>query len=216
MGDWIDITLPLAEGLPPWPGDRPFHREIVSEIGVGLAEHNLSVLSMSAHTGTHLDAPLHFIAGGAAVDGLDLDMLIGPAFVLDLTGNTAHISVADLRGGIPAGTLRLLIKTRNSRFLFDGMFHVDFIALTAPAAAYIAASGVRLLGLDAYSIAPYEAPAEAHRAFLGVPGTAALENVDLAKVGEGWYDLICLPLRIAVGEGSPARALLRKREGSGT
>jgi arylformamidase len=167
---------------------------------------------MSSHAGTHMDAPLHFVAGGASIDRVDPALLIGPAYVLDLSGKASHIAVDDLRGRLPEGVLRLLIKTRNSALIGDGVFHEDFIALTASAAAFIAASGVRLLGIDYYSFAPFDEPVDAHRAFLGVPGTAALENADLSQTQEGWYDLVCLPLRISGGEGSPARALMRKRE----
>lgn len=213
MNDWLDITLPLHEGLPPWPGDTPYRREPIREIGVKGSIYNLSRLSMSAHAGTHLDAPLHFIAGGASIDRAPPELLVGPAYVLDLSHMAGHIGVKDLDGRVPAGALRLLVKTRNSALLGSGRFCEDFTAFTVPAAAFLAASGVRLLGLDYYSIAPFEAPADAHRAFLGAPGAAALENVDLSRAREGWYDLICLPLRVAGGEGAPARALIRRREG---
>jgi arylformamidase len=212
MSAWMDITVTLADGLPPWPGDRPFRREIVSVLGDGGSLYNLSALAMSAHAGTHVDAPLHFIAGGAAVDTLDPDLLIGSAFVLDMDGNAADITDGDLSGRIPPGVRRLLIKTRNSRFLRDGVFCESFIALTEQAAGFIAASGVRLLGMDSYSVGPFSSPAGAHKAFLSAPGAIVLENIDLIKAREGWYDLVCLPLRIAGGEGAPARALIRKRE----
>lgn len=215
MNEWMDITIPLTEDLPPWPGDWPFRREIASKIGEKGAECNLSRLSMAAHMGTHMDAPLHFVAGGASIDEIAPALLVGPAYVLDLSDKTAHITAEDLRGRLPAGVLRLLVKTGNSALLGDGVFHEDFIALTPPAAGFIAASGVRLLGFDYYSFAPYKKSGESHRAFLGVPGTAALENADLSRAREGWYDLICLPLKISGGEGSPARALMRKREGPG-
>lgn len=212
MSGWLDITLQLSENLPPWPGDRPFRRETTAEIGVEGSAYTASALSMSAHCGTHVDAPRHFVAGGVGIDELDLDTLVGPAWVLDLTGVTAHITASDLVGRIPAGTARLLVKTRNSSLAGDGVFHTDFIAFTADAAAYIAGLGVKLLGLDYYSIAPFDAPAEAHRAFLGACGAIALENIDLSLAEEGWYDLICLPLPVVGGDGSPARALIRKKE----
>jgi arylformamidase len=170
---------------------------------------------MSSHAGTHMDAPLHFVDGAAAIDRINPNLLMGPAYVLDCSDKASHITAKDLCGRLPAGVLRLLIKTRNSALIGDGVFHEDFIALTAPAAVFIAASGVRLLGIDYYSIAPFDEPVDAHRAFLGVSGTAALENADLSQAREGWYDLICLPLKISGGEGSPARALIRKREDLG-
>ena len=212
MNAWIDITVPLSNGLAPWPGDRPFRREIVSVLGEEGSLYNLSALEMSAHAGTHVDAPLHFVAGGTAVDALDPELLIGAAFVLDMAGNATDITDSDLSGRIPAGTHRLLIKTRNSQTLRDGAFHEGFIALSERAADFIAASGVWLLGMDSYSIGAFSVPAGAHRAILSTPGAAILENIDLSKAREGWYDLVCLPLRIAGGEGAPARALIRKSE----
>jgi arylformamidase len=212
MSSWQDISIPLTNNLPPWPGDRPFCREVTSAIGVQGAVYTASVLSMSAHCGTHVDAPKHFVDGGIAIDALDLDTMIGPAYVLDLTCVSTHITQGDLHGRIPEGTSRLLLKTRNSRLIGDGVFHTDFIALTEDAAELAARLGVKLLGLDYYSIAAFDAPALAHRAFLKAPGAIALENIDLSTVGEGWYDLICLPLPIADGDGSPARVLIRNRE----
>jgi arylformamidase len=216
MNEWKDVTLTLSENLPAWPGERPFGREFVKRIGEGDALYNLSRIAMSSHFGTHMDAPLHFINGGASIDQVDPALLMGPAYVLDLSPKTSHIGAADLKGKVPPGVTRLLVKTRNSAYLGDGVFHEDFVAFTVPAARFLSAAGVRLLGLDYYSIAPFDAPAGAHRAFLGAPGSAALENVDLKGVEEGWYDLVCLPLKIEGGEGSPARALIRKREGPGT
>jgi arylformamidase len=207
--DWLDISIPLKNGLPPWPGDLPFSRTVVSEIGRDGSACEVSVLSMCAHSGTHVDAPRHFVAGGAGVDGIAVDLLIGPCYVLNLSGPQGHIGVRDIAGRVPAGTVRLLIKTRAAA---DGAFHEDFRALTQEAAGFLAENGVRLLGIDAPSIAPYSDLAGAHRAFLGAPGTAALENVDLCRAREGWYDLICLPLPVAFGDGAPARALIRERE----
>jgi arylformamidase len=215
MSQWLDISIPMNNNLPPWPGDTAFHRDIVSEIGVGGAQYNVSVLSMSSHAGTHMDAPKHFVAGGAGIDMVSPELLVGPAYVLDLSGRSTagHIGVEELQGRIPAGTLRLLVKTGNSSLLGDGMFHEDYTALTLQAVEYVVKAGIRLLGFDYYSFAPFEAPVEAHRALLNVHGTAAIENVDLSQAREGWYDLICLPLKIEGGDGSPARALIRKREG---
>lgn len=213
MSAWLDISFPLFNGLPPWPGDKPFRRETLSEAGVNGSLCTVSEISMNAHTGTHVDAPKHFVPGGQAVDQIDLDTLIGPAFVLDLTCVSTHITVGDLRGRVPEGVARLLIKTRNSRYAGDGRFHTDYLALTGEAAGYLAVSGVKLLGIDYYSIAPFDAPASSHRTFLSAPGAVALENIDLSRAEEGWVDLVCLPINITGGDGAPARVLIRKREG---
>ncbi len=212
MDEWIDITLKLKNGLPPWPGDMPFTRTVASKIGEEGSVSEVSVLSMSAHSGTHVDAPRHFIAGGGDVAGLAPALLIGRAYVLEAPSGTEHVSAEELGGRVPGGCVRLLIKTGNAQFGEIGAFREDFRALQAGAAAMLAGLGVRLLGIDAPSIAPYDAPEGAHRAFFEAGGLAALENVDLAGVSEGWYELVCLPLPVINGDGSPARALLRRME----
>ncbi len=212
MSKWLDISVPLSPELPAWPGDQPFRRDRTSVIGVNDAHANVSLLSMSSHFGTHVDAPLHFIEGGQSVDQLDVQTLMGPAYVLDLSTLTDNIKAADVAGRIPEGCERLLVRTRNSLYHGDGVFHRDFIAFTVEAIELLLAEGVRLLGIDAYSIAPFGASTPVHRAFLGAPGAIALETIDLRAVEEGWYDLACLPLRIEGGDGAPARALIRRRE----
>ena len=212
MGKWMDISLPLSTALPCWPGDRPFRRDMMSVIGVNGAHNNMSLLTIGAHFGTHVDAPLHFIENGQAIDELDMDMMIGPAYVLDLSENTDNISVTDLVARVPKGAERLLVKTRNSLYAGDGVFHEDYIAFTVEAVQYLLKRGIKLLGLDYYSIAPYRASVPVHVAFLGAKGSMALENINLIVISEGWYDLVCLPLRVEGGEGAPARALLRIKE----
>jgi arylformamidase len=212
MSAWLDISLSLENSLPPWPGDKPFRREITSEIGVNNSPCTVSTLFMNAHCGTHMDAPKHFVAGGAAIDELDIELLIGPAYLLDLTGLSAHITEEDLKDRIPAGVKHLLIKTRNSALAGDGIFHTDFIGLAQSAALYLAQRGIQLLAVDYYSIEPYHLHGEVHRAFLSAKGAIVLENVNLSKAGEGWYDLVCLPLPVVGGDGAPARALIRKME----
>lgn len=212
MNEWIDITLKLKNGLPPWPGDMPFTRTVASKIGEEGSASEVSVLSMSAHSGTHVDAPRHFIAGGADVAGLGIALLIGDAYVLEASCSAGHISWENLMGRVPDGCTRLLIKTGNAQFGENGAFHEDYRALQSEAAAMLAGRGVRLLGVDAPSIAPYDEPEGAHRAFFENGGQAALENVDLGGMAEGWYELVCLPLPVVNGDGAPARALLRRME----
>ncbi len=212
MNTWLDITLPLHNDLPPWPGEKAFCRTPDARIGVNGSDCNTSLLSMSSHTGTHVDAPRHFIADGETVDNLDPDVLIGPALVLDLMCVTGVITDADLLERVPEGTVRLLLKTRNSRLIGDGHFHTDFVALGEDAALYLVKTGIRLVGLDYYSIAPFDDPVRPHKAFLGASGAVALENIDLRQAEEGWYDLVCLPLPVVGCDGAPARALIRRRE----
>lgn len=212
MSKWQDISVPLSPMLPAWPGDRPFRRDAASVIGVGNAHANVSLLTLGSHFGTHVDAPLHFIEGGLSVDALDVQTLVGPAYVLDLSELNDNIAASDLAARVPKGAERLLVRTRNSLLHGDGVFHTDFIAFTVGAIDYVLARGVKLLGIDYYSIAPYQASTPVHRAFLGAPGAIALETINLRDAEQGWYDLVCLPLRIEGCDGAPARALIRRRE----
>lgn len=193
MGDWIDISTPLTPASPVWPGDPPFEIRKLSAIERG-DDYNLSAISMSCHVGTHVDAPLHFFEGRAAIDQIPLDALIGPARVIAASG---PIGIEFLRGKTIGAGERILFKT-------DGQSS----GLTAEAAGWLAGAGVRAVGIDAMSVGEPEI-AQVHRALLGA-GVWIIEVLDLAGVGPGEYEMICLPLRIVGAEGAPARAVLRK------
>jgi arylformamidase len=169
----------------------------------------VSQLSMGAHTGTHVDAPCHFVRGGSGVDALDLQALVGPCLVVH-TGDAGALSAGVLEAlSIPSGTERLLFRTRNSdRDTHDGQaFDENYTALTKDAARWLAARGVRLVGIDALSIAPFEDTGPTHQILLEA-GVIVLEGLDLGEVEAGHYQLVCLPLKIVGGDGSPARAVL--------
>jgi arylformamidase len=169
----------------------------------------VSQLSMGAHTGTHVDAPCHFVRGGSGVDALDLQALVGPCLVVH-TGDAGALSAGVLEAlSIPSGTERLLFRTRNSdRDTHDGQaFDENYAALTKDAARWLAARGVRLVGIDALSIAPFEDTGPTHQILLEA-GVIVLEGLDLGEVEAGHYQLVCLPLKIVGGDGSPARAVL--------
>lgn len=209
---WIDVTLPIDESHPAWPTDLPFVHEITAVIGEKGSVCNLSAMHISTHFGTHVDAPFHFIPDGTTVDKLDVDLLVGPCVVAEALGADQLVTPAHLESQIPDGTARVLIKTINSeRYLHDPVFHKEFVALSAEAVEWLLSKGVRLIGIDYYSIAPYSNPTPVHRLFLGRGDTVALEAVDLSRVGAGTYDLICLPLLVRDASGSPARVLLRRR-----
>ena len=203
----FDVSRVLSDDLPAWPGDPPVMVTPVSVAdGTGPA---VSHLSLSSHSGTHVDAPSHFLADGATVDMLPLDALIGAAWLVHLPGD-GHITAAQLAGaGIPAEVTRLLIRTENSdRVATDGRFEPGFLALTAEAAAWLLEKGMRLVGIDGPSVEPFEAEeAPVHRALLQA-GIVIVEDLDLAGIPTGPYRLICLPLRVAAADGSPARAVL--------
>jgi arylformamidase len=162
---------------------------------------------MGAHTGTHVDATNHFIDDTGGVDEIPLDILIGPATVIDLTGVEA-VSAGALAGVNLDETERLLFKTANSRFRSDEGFRKDSVHLTGDAAEYLVEAGVKLVGIDYLSIEKFGAsPATAHLALLGA-GVVILEGIDLSEVEAGEYGLICLPLPISGCDGSPCRAVL--------
>jgi len=199
-----DISLPLSEQLPVWPGDPP-----VTLVRQGDPDGPwVSRLGLGSHAGTHVDAPAHYIAGGATVDRLPLELFVGPAWVAHLPG-PGPLTATDLAAaGIPAGTARLLLRTRNSDVMSVVSFDPDFVALAPDTADWLLARGVRLVGIDAPSIEPYDSPGEPlHRALLGA-GVVILEGLALAGITAGACQLICLPLRLAGGDAAPARAIL--------
>lgn len=203
----IDITLPLVSTLPLWPGDPPFVWTAVSSMPEGAAYNN-SKIELGVHCGTHIDAPNHYLADGPTVEALPLDVLIGPCRVLDLSHVDTLITAAVLEKYELAGCSRLLLKTRNSKLLHTGEFHRDYVALGECGARYLLEQGVKLVGIDYYSIAPYDDPETVHRLLLA-KNVAILEAVDLASVAAGQYELICLPLLIPGADAAPVRTVLR-------
>ncbi len=204
---WIDVTVPVRDGMVHWPGNPEIHITQTEHLQRG-DEATVSSLSFGAHTGTHVDAPVHFIVDGTGVDAIRLDRLIGPARVLDL-GEVDRIRQSDIETrDIRAGD-RILFKTRNSRYWGEKSFRRDYTGLVPAAAAWLAGQGVWTVGIDYLSIADMGALVETHQRLLGA-GVCIIEGLDLSRVGPGLYDLICLPLRLEGLDGAPARALLRK------
>jgi len=209
-GGWIDITIPIRPGMPVFPGDPPVTIELAQAIAHG-ASCNVTRLDMGAHTGTHVDAPVHFIEGAGGADVLSLEALIGPAWVVDgmqLAGEIDEGALARL--DIPEGEARVLFKTPNSALWDRDRFSDEFVGLTDGAARALVAGGISLVGADYLSIAPHGKAAPTHHAFLKA-GVVVLEGLDLRDVSPGPYDLVCLPLRLVGCDGAPARALLHRR-----
>jgi arylformamidase len=205
-----DISVDVCPQMPSWPGDPTFESRLIDAISQGEAA-NVSWIGMGAHSGTHVDAPLHFFQGGAAVDSLPLDVLVGPCIVAELTATSA-IRAADLEAqSLPAGATRLLLKTANSSLWHSSSstFRPAFVGLAPDAAAWVVQQGIRLLGVDYLSVEPYPAPREhpVHKTLLAA-GVVILEGTDLSEVPPGAYTLICLPLKLVGLEGAPARAIL--------
>ncbi len=205
-----DISLTITPDFPVWPGDPKIELERIAKMEEG-ASSNVTHLSLSAHVGTHVDAPFHFLGGDAAtVEDLPLNLLTGRAYVLHLPDDVTRITAQVLeQADIPPRTRRLLFRTRNSRYWQNGEreFQEDFTALTRDAAEYIVDHGVRLVGIDYLSIAPFAAGAPTHEVLLQA-GVVVVEGLNLSEVSQGRYTLYCLPLKIGGADGAPARAIL--------
>jgi len=203
-----DVTLPLATGMAVYPGDPPFELEAVQDLaGSG---YRVSRLVLSTHTGTHVDAPAHFFAAGATVDQLPLEILMGKARVVEVLARE-RVERSDLEQLDLRDDLRVLLKTRMSGQMLKPGCHEDHVYLTGDAAAYLAQAGIKLVGFDYLSVdRSGSAEFPAHNALLGA-GVVVVEGLDLSEVDPGEYDMACLPLRVAGGDGAPARVVLRSR-----
>jgi arylformamidase len=203
-----DVSLPISESLVVWPGDPPVRITQPAHLDRGDVV-TLSRLDMGAHTGTHVDAPAHFVAGGLTVDGMDLEVLVGPAWVID--AREADLLSAEVlaRLGIPPGVERVLFRTRNSdRWMLGGdKFFEDYVGVTEDGAQWLIDRGVRLVGMDYLSVAPYHDTVAVHQILLR-EGVILVEGLNLSGIGPGRYRLVCLPLKVAGAEGAPARAIL--------
>jgi len=164
---------------------------------------------MSAHAGTHVDAPRHFFDDGPGTEQLSLEILCGRARVIELTTRKA-VTPEDLAHFDLREDVRLLIKTHNSRLWGSATFHTDYIGVTQPAAKFLVEHGVKLLGVDYLSVEQFKTPgAPAHRMLLGA-GTIVIEGLNLRDVEPGTYEMFCLPLAIVGADGAPARVVLRR------
>jgi len=213
-----DISLPISESLVTWPGDPPIHITQPYHLDKG-DEATVSRLDMGAHTGTHVDAPVHYIPGGSGVDELDLHTLVGPALVVHaLEADALSADVLDALP-IPPGTERVLFRTRNSEapselIRQEGQFSEDFVAITGDGARWLVECSVRLVGVDYLSVGPYQSGAATHRTLMQA-GVIPVEGLDLSGVPAGIYQLVCLPLRIVGADGAPARAILIDNQSGG-
>lgn len=208
-----DCSVPISRDLPTYPGDPGIQIQEWSSLAEG-AGANVSALSFGAHTGTHVDAPAHFIEGAKKVESLALDVLIGEAQVVEVPEDCRVIEEEFVASQCKAGTERVLFKTRNSAAwgeAFKADFRTDFTYLDLSAAKRLVETGVRLVGIDYLSIEKFRSKDhEVHRALLSHE-VIILEGLNLTDVPPGKYELICLPLRLrtSLGDGAPARAVLR-------
>jgi arylformamidase len=199
----IDISVPIRPGMVVYEGDPEVHLNRALSIADG-ATANVSRLDFGVHSGTHVDAPVHFIEGGGGAETLPLDVLVGPAHVVDATGVQGVLDEDALPGlALPERAERLIFKTTNSRLWERDEFMGEFVRLTGDGARYLVGRGVRLVGLDYLSVGDEQAHVVLLRA-----GVVPLESLDLRGVEAGEYRLVCLPLRIVGSDGAPARAVL--------
>ncbi len=203
-----DISLGIQANMPIWPNNPGVELEKINAMEAG-ANANVSKVTMGVHTGTHVDAPYHFLPEGTTVEALPLKLMIGRAHVVEMMGVDV-ITAADLKNAnIPPRTRRVLFKTRNSAFWERGEtgFHEDFVGVAADAAAWLVERRIQLVGVDYLSVAPWKQSRPTHQVLLEA-GTGILEGVNLTGIRPGRYILYCLPLKLVGSDGAPARAIL--------
>jgi arylformamidase len=202
-----DVSRPLHEGGTIYPGDPAIHFRPHASIARG-DPSNVSALALGSHSGTHIDAPSHFVPGGEPVDRVPLERLIGPAVVLDLPDAGAAVGAAELARQDLRGQRRVLLRTRNSARPPGAGFTPAYCALALDGAEFLLERGVELVGIDALSIEAFGSESyPVHHLLLG-RGVVIVEGLDLSAVAAGIYQFICLPLRLAGLDGAPARAVL--------
>jgi arylformamidase len=210
-GGWIDITAPIdPKTTPVYPGDAPIHFEFLQHMEKG-GKLTLSSFALGAHTATHVDAPMHFIKGGATLDQIPLERFIGPVRVIDCSPAATAIDAAELNKHAWKGAKRIFFRTRNSRngWMTDPAFHKDFTYVAPDAAQLLADAGVELVGIDYISMEQFGAPEpKTHRILLG-KNIPIIEGLQLKDVRAGDYDLMLLPMRVIGHEAASARALLK-------
>jgi arylformamidase len=204
----IDVTVPLDASLPIYPGNTPFTVETVKRIARGDSS-NVSALHMSAHSGTHVDAPRHYFDDGPGVDALPLELMLGRARVVEISSRSG-IGADELASLDLSDDIRILFKTSNSRLWGSPVFHEDYVGITASGAEHLIAHGIKVVGVDDLTVEEFEKPGgPAHHALLG-GGAIIIEGLNLRDVEPGIYDMLCLPLRAVGVDDAPARVLLRR------
>ena len=212
-GGWLDATVTLDPATTPvYEGDAPMRFEFLKQMRNGDVL-TLSAYSLGAHSGTHVDAPMHFVANGASIDQVPLDRLIGPARVIDIPDDVQRIDATELGRHDWRGAQRILFRTRSSihHWMTSPAFHRDFAYIAPDAAQLLADANVQLVGIDYLSAEQFGAAApRAHQILLG-KGIPIVEGLSLVDITAGDYDLIVLPMKVGGHEGAPARAVLRRR-----
>lgn len=210
--EWIDLTHPISEHMATWPGQPKTKLAMVDQMCCG-GVANVTSLSMSVHSGTHVDAPCHFIQGGADIQSMPVDLMHGSARMVQVSESSEHVSKADILeyerrcGDLGLGD-RVVFKTRNSEreIIDESEFYEDYVAIAPDAAEYLVERKVAMVGVDYLSVAPYSDPTTTHRILLKA-GVWVVEGLDLRKVGEGVGQLLVMAIKIEGSDAAPARAL---------
>ena len=215
MPTYYDVTVPLSNQLPTYPGDPGIQIGEWRALAKGDSA-NVSVVNFGAHTGTHVDAPAHFIEGAGKVEDLPLDALIGEALVVEAPQDCLVIDEDFVKTHVLPGTERVLFKTRNSAFWNEPepKFHTDFTHLNVDSATWLRNQGAKLVGIDYLSIEKSKSPGHPTHIALLSKSIVIVEGLNLSEVPPGRYELICLPLKLRsnLGDGAPTRAVLRTLE----
>jgi arylformamidase len=204
-----DVTLNISPDMPVWPGDGGISVERVSMIESGEFA-NVSRMQMGVHTGTHVDSPYHFLKDGSTVETLSLKTLVGRAYVIHVKDDVDLITPDVLENaGIPPRTRRVLIRTRNSKQWTKEYkpFLKDYVGVDVKAAEYLVKRGVKLIGVDYLSVAPFTDTTPTHLVLLKA-GVVIVEGLNLSQISQGRYNFFCLPLKLNGSDGAPARAIL--------
>ena len=203
-----DVTVPLRPTIPTYAGTEPGPKLHFHSLMSRGDSANVSELSLGSHTGTHVDAPHHFLDNGVTVEQMPVDYLVGPAVVVEHSGGS-HIAAADLDAlGIPVDTKRLLVKTKNAGLWDDDEFHPEFIGFAEDAVPWLAERGFMLVGIDYMSIERFRSPTHAVHHALLAQNIVILEGLDLRDVPPGEYTVVCAPLPVVGADGAPARVFL--------
>jgi arylformamidase len=206
-----DVSVLISEKLPTWPGNPTISMKLTESIARGDAA-NVTRLDLGVHTGTHMDAPIHFEPGGRSIDQIPVDVLIGPCRVFDLSQVPEKISRDVLAKLDLKGVKRVLFKTRNSRWWQDGdsQFHEDFVYVSDDGARALVERGIQLVGVDYLSVEQFGSKDHGtHHALLG-GNIAVIEGLNLSGVPAGDYELIALPMKLKGADGAPTRVVLRE------
>lgn len=209
MNNWIDVSIPVSSALPVWPGDPIPKLTWLSQLRRG-DEVNLSKIDMSLHSGTHIDAPSHFIDGGQTIDEIPLELLIGVVQVISVPKELKVIDDRFLDLLDPDIQENIFFKTNNSidHLLYDKHFTKDFVAIDPSGAKWLVDHKKKVIGIDYLSVAPFWDSTEPHKILLGA-NVMVVEGLDLCKIEEGKYHFICLPIKIKGREAAPARVVMK-------